>query len=114
MQNESLLDDIQEINLSYLLLAQRMLKEDRDIAMFRLKISEPMANLVASLSIKQLSQLARSNQLLCRLAHVEPDQLLKLIENPRELGMGQTHAALLMAADRFTVSRDAKPTRRGR
>ncbi|MCG7599336.1 flagellar transcriptional regulator FlhD [Halomonas sp. McH1-25] len=104
MHNESLLEDIQEVNLAYLLLAQRMLKEDRETAMFRLKIDERMADLMASLSIKQLSQMARSNQLLCRLAYVDPDQLMKLFENPRELGMAQTHAALLMAADRFSSS----------
>lgn len=114
MQNESLLDDIQEINLSYLLLAQRMLKEDRDIAMFRLKINGPMADLLASLSLKQLGRLARSNQLLCRLGYTDPEQLLKLIDNPRELGMGQTHAALLMAAGR-TISHDkTEPTQRGK
>jgi flagellar transcriptional activator FlhD len=103
MHNESLLEDIQEVNLSYLLLAQRMLKEDRDTAMFRLKIDERMADLMASLSVKQLSQMARSSQLLCRLAYVDPDQFLKLSGNPRELGMAQTHAALLMAADRFST-----------
>lgn len=104
MHNDSLLEDIQEVNLSYLLLAQRMLKEDRETAMFRLKINERMADLMASLSVKQLSQMARSNQLLCRLAYVDPEQFLKLSGNPRELGMAQTHAALLMAADRFSTS----------
>lgn len=104
MHNENLLEDIQEVNLSYLLLAQRMLKEDRETAMFRLKIDERMANVIDTLSIKQLSQMARSNQLLCRLAYVDPDQLAKLSGNPRELGMAQTHAALLMAAGRVTNS----------
>lgn len=98
MPIDSLLSDIQDTNLSYLLLVQRLINEDRPTAMFRLKLSEEMADLLASLSVKQLSQLARSNQLLCRLCFDEPEQLTKLIEDPRDQGLGQIHAALLMAS----------------
>lgn len=98
MTVDSLLEDIQDINLSYLLLVQRLLNEDRATAMFRLKLSESMADLLASLSIKQLGQLSRTNQLLCRLCFDSPEQLLKLTNDPREQGLGQTHAALLMAS----------------
>ncbi|GHA85123.1 flagellar transcriptional regulator FlhD [Modicisalibacter luteus] len=95
---DSLLNDIQDINLSYLLLVQRLINEDRATAMFRLKISEPMADMLASLSVKQLGQLSRTNQLLCRLCFDDPEQLLKLTTDTREQGLGQTHAALLMAS----------------
>ncbi|MCI0508787.1 flagellar transcriptional activator FlhD [Chromohalobacter marismortui] len=98
METDSLLDDIQDINLSYLLLAQRMISEDRTTALFRLKMDDEMADLISSLSIKQLTQLARTNQLLCRLCYEEPGQLYKLTHNQREQGLGQTHAALLMAS----------------
>lgn len=98
MHIDSLLGDIQDINLSYLLLVQRLLNEDRATAMFRLKLSEPMADLLASLSVKQLGQLSRTNQLLCRLCFDDPGQLMKLTNDPREQGLGQTHAALLMAS----------------
>ncbi|KXS35481.1 MAG: flagellar transcriptional activator FlhD [Halomonadaceae bacterium T82-2] len=98
MPTDSLLSDIQDTNLSYLLLVQRLLNEDRPTAMFRLKLSEEMADLLVSLSVKQLGQLARSNQLLCRLCFEEPDQLRKLIEDPRDQGLGQIHSALLMAS----------------
>ncbi|GHB14549.1 flagellar transcriptional regulator FlhD [Modicisalibacter luteus] len=50
MQHGSLLNDIQEINLTYFLLAKRMIKEDRDTAWVRLKITSGMADLVAALS----------------------------------------------------------------
>ncbi|GGX80120.1 flagellar transcriptional regulator FlhD [Litchfieldella qijiaojingensis] len=98
MQIDSILDEIQDLNLSYLLLVQRLLNEDRSTAIFRLKISESMADLLASLSAKQLSKLARTNQLLCRLCYEDPDQLKKLTHNQREQGLSQTHAALLMAS----------------
>ena len=66
--------------------------------MFRLKLSESMADLRASLSVKQLGQLSRTNQLLCRLCFDDPEQLMRLTNDPREQGLGQTHAALLMAS----------------
>ncbi|MFC3292908.1 flagellar transcriptional regulator FlhD, partial [Modicisalibacter luteus] len=55
MLTNSLLNDIQDINLSYLLLMQRLINEDRATAMLRLKISEPMADMLALLLVKQLT-----------------------------------------------------------
>lgn len=37
--NHDIPTEIRELNMSYLLLAQRMLREDRDTGMFRLGIS---------------------------------------------------------------------------
>lgn len=98
MSMDSVLDEIQDINLTYLLLAQRMLKEDYATALFRLKLDEPMAEVIASLSAKQLGQLSRTNQLLFRLGFDSAEQVKKITHNRREQGLGQTHAALLMAS----------------
>nr|WP_163503366.1 flagellar transcriptional regulator FlhD [Halomonas socia] len=98
MTTDSILDEIQDLNLSYLLLVQRLLSEDRASAMFRLKLTEEMAELLAALSAKQLGKLSRTNQLLCRLCYEDADQLRKLTHNQREQGLSQTHASLLMAA----------------
>ncbi|SDK77204.1 flagellar transcriptional activator FlhD [Franzmannia pantelleriensis] len=98
MTTDTILDEIQDLNLSYLLLVQRLLGEDRASAMFRLKLTEEMAELLSTLSAKQLSKLSRTNQLLCRLCYDDADQLRKLTHNQREQGLSQTHAALLMAA----------------
>ncbi|CAO1663708.1 MULTISPECIES: flagellar transcriptional regulator FlhD [Salinicola] len=97
MHSNSLLDDIQDLNLSYLLLVQRLLNEDRETAMFRLDLSADLADIIGRLSIKQLTQLSRSNQLLCNLRFTDADQLNLLIHNPRAQGLEQTHASLLMA-----------------
>lgn len=95
------LEDIQDLNLSYLLLAQNLLRKDREVAIFRLKLSENMADLLATLSSKQMTQLARVNQLICRPVFEETDHLSKVLGNSRELGMVKIHSALLMAsADR--------------
>jgi flagellar transcriptional activator FlhD len=86
------------LNLSYLLLAQNLLRKDREIAIFRLKLSEQMADLLTKLSSKQMTQLARVNQLICRPVFEETDRLSRVLGNARELGMVEIHSALLMAA----------------
>ncbi|GAA3539948.1 flagellar transcriptional regulator FlhD [Zobellella aerophila] len=98
MERDSILDEIQELNLSYLLLVQRLLSEDRAIAMFRLKIDEPMADLLSSLSIKEISQLSRMNQLVSRPSFEDAAQLETLLRNQRGQGLTQTHLAMFMAS----------------
>ncbi|RKD76879.1 flagellar transcriptional regulator FlhD [Kushneria marisflavi] len=97
MTTSHLLDDIRNVNLSYLLLVQRLLNEDRSAAMFRLKLSEQMADTLASLPISQLAKLANSNQLLCHFALVDPAQLASLTTQQREDDLKRTHAAILLA-----------------
>lgn len=97
MGNEHLLDEIQDLNLSYLLLAQRLLAEDRAMAMFRLKVDEELADLLASLSARQLGQLSRTNQLLCQLSVGDPGQLQALVQQRREHGLAHTHTSMLLS-----------------
>jgi len=98
MKLESVMNEIQDMNLTYLLLAQRLLKEDYTTALFRLKIEESMAEVLVSLTARQLTQLARTNQLLFRLNFDDADQLAKLTSNKRAQGLGQIHTALLMSS----------------
>lgn len=97
MSVDSLLDDIQELNLSYLLLAQKLLREDPVTAMFRLKLDSQAAELITSLSAKQVVRLSRTRQLLCRMVLDDAGQLAVLTQGQREQGLEQIHAALLMA-----------------
>jgi flagellar transcriptional activator FlhD len=66
MSNESILSEIRDINLNYLMLAQQMIRHDKPAAIFRLGISEDVANLIASLSNSQLTKLANSQMMLAR------------------------------------------------
>ena len=50
MHTSELLKHIYDINLSYLLLAQRLIVQDKASAMFRLGISEEMADTLATSS----------------------------------------------------------------
>ncbi|MDR5898727.1 flagellar transcriptional regulator FlhD [Halomonas vilamensis] len=99
MSQTSFLDEIQEINLAYLLLAQRLLGEDREVGMFRLKIDAEMADLLLALNARQLTQLARTNQLLCRLTSVSAEQLRQVTHNPRDQGLAGLHTSLLLAGE---------------
>jgi flagellar transcriptional activator FlhD len=98
MSESSLINEIEELNLTYLLLAQRMLQSDRASAMFRLKVDDEMADLLLSLSAAQLAKLARTNQLLCRFAYEDADQLRTVTHPHREHHLSGFHSSVLMAS----------------
>lgn len=58
--NNETLDSIRDINLSYLMLAQRLLRDDREAGMFRLGLSAPLAELLSTLTLAQTTRLATS------------------------------------------------------
>ncbi|MCC5901317.1 MAG: flagellar transcriptional regulator FlhD [Halomonas sp.] len=101
MSQTNFLDEIEEINLAYLLLAQRLLNEDREAAMFRLKIDNELADLLVSLNAWQLTRLARTNQLICRFSQASGQRLRQIMENPRDQGLSGLHASLLSACEPF-------------
>ena len=97
METNQILDEIREINLSYLLLAQQMLREDRIAAMYRLGIDEDIADIVVKLTNSQLLKMAGSNMLLCRFRF--DDSLIAeiLTSHKQDRALTQSHAAILIA-----------------
>lgn len=65
MSNEQLLAEIREANLTYLMLAQNLIRQDKAEAIFRLGLSEEACDLLATLSAGQVLKLASRNTLLC-------------------------------------------------
>ena len=47
MNDEQLIDEIRDANLTYLMLAQNLIRKDKTEALFRLGLSEESADLVA-------------------------------------------------------------------
>lgn len=90
--------ELQELNLTYLLLAQRLLSKDKEAAMLQLQLSEEVADLLLSLSSMKLARLARVNQCIFSLRISDAKQLERLVHNERNRGLTQTHAALLLAS----------------
>lgn len=97
LTTEHLLDDIQNVNLSYLLLIQRLINTDREMAVFRLKMDESMADLLGSMPVTDLSRLARCNQLLCNFSLNSADELYALVNSAKNEDFLQLHAAILLS-----------------
>ncbi|MBK9521791.1 MAG: flagellar transcriptional regulator FlhD [Rhodocyclaceae bacterium] len=90
-------NEIKEVNLAYLILAQSMVRSDRESAIFRLGISEEIAEVLASLTPGQVLKMAGSDMLLCSF-RFEDSLLLDLLGNhERDRGVGHIHAAILAA-----------------
>lgn len=58
-------DEIAELNLAYMQLAQRLLRTDRERARLLLGVSEELADLLTGMSATQTLKLATSNFVLC-------------------------------------------------
>lgn len=98
MKTEHMLDEIREANLTYLILAQRLLREDRAEAMFRLGISEEVADILSGLSTAQILKIAATNMLMCRFRFDDEVVWNLLTRSNKERGISGVHAAILMAA----------------
>ena len=99
MNNEQILAEIRETNLSYLMLAQNLIRADREQALFRLGISEETATLLSSLSPAQILKISSGNTLLCRM-RVDDDLVWSLLTNHSKDGndsVNRLHASILMA-----------------
>lgn len=91
------LAEVQEINLSYLLLAQRLLREDVAMGMFRLGVSAEVAEILVGLTIQQVTRIAGCGQMICQFRFASPDILAALERDRPTANMSSTHAAILLA-----------------
>lgn len=101
MSDEQTSTEIHEVNLTYLMLAQNLIRKDKAEAQFRLGISEESADLMAALSPAQISKIASSTMLLCRF-RMDDEVVWSLLTNQaaRKVDNDATtrlHASILMA-----------------
>ncbi|MBI5007627.1 MAG: flagellar transcriptional regulator FlhD [Nitrosomonadales bacterium] len=97
MNTQQVHEEIKETNLSYMLLAQQMIRDDKPSAIFRLGVSEELADLIVGLSPAQLLKMASSNMLLCRFRFDERLLLNMITDYNKDRMMSQAHATILMA-----------------
>jgi flagellar transcriptional activator FlhD len=98
MEIEHMMDEIQEINLRYMMLAQRMLREDKAAASYRLGLGQDVADALEELTPSQILKMAGSGVLLPRF-RFDDQLILNMLANYRaDRTMSNTHAAILMAA----------------
>lgn len=90
--------EIRDANLTYLLLAQQMLRIDRAEALFRLGLSSEVGDLVVSLTTAQLLKIASTTMLLARF-RFDDSLVWNLLATPkRDDAPSRMHAAILMAS----------------
>ena len=100
MNADQILSEIREANLSYLMLAQSLIRADREQALYRLGISEESAEMIALLAPSQMMKIAASNTLLCRF-RMDDDMVWGLLTNHGKSAANDVttrlHASILMA-----------------
>ncbi|NDP39598.1 MAG: flagellar transcriptional regulator FlhD [Rhodoferax sp.] len=101
MTDDQLTTEIREANLTYLMLAQNVIRKDKAEALFRLGVSEESADLIATLSPAQILKIASSPMLLCRF-RVDDDMVWNLLTNHTATKVNndattKLHASILMA-----------------
>lgn len=98
MDTMELQEGIRDINLTYLMLAQQMIKQDKTAAIFRLGIGQDLVDVLAKLTPPQIIKMAASNMLLCRFRFDEKLLLNLVTDYSKERMMTKAHAAILMSA----------------
>ena len=100
MNADQILAEIRETNLSYLMLAQSLIRTDREQALFRLGVSEETATLIGTLSPAQMLKIASTNTRLCRF-RMDDDLVWGLLTSSHKSAANDTtsrlHASILMA-----------------
>lgn len=97
MHTSELLKHIYDINLSYLLLAQHLIGQDKASAMFRLGISEEMATTLVELTLPQMVKLAETNQLVCQFRFNDHQTITRLTQDSRVDDLQQIHTGILLS-----------------
>ena len=97
MKSTDTFNDIKEVNLAYLMLAQNMVRADREGAIFQLGISSEVADIVERLTPGQILKMAGSDMLLCSFRFDDSLVLNLLANHERDRGVSQLHAAILAA-----------------
>jgi flagellar transcriptional activator FlhD len=100
MTADQILAEIREANLSYLMLAQSLIRTDREQALYRLGISEETATMIGLLSPAQMMKIATGNTLLCHF-RMSDDLVWSLLtshgKSAANEGVSRLHASILMA-----------------
>lgn len=100
MHADQILAEIREANLSYLMLAQSLIRGDREQALFRLGVSEDTATMIATLTPAQMMKIASGNTLLCRF-RMDDDLVWSLLtshgKGAANDSASRLHASILMA-----------------
>jgi len=101
MESTQIANEIRELNLSFLMLAQALIREDKAQALYRLGMSEGAAELLRNMSTQQLLRVASRNLVLCTMRFGDDMVWNLLSESHAPAGASanaeRLHASVLMA-----------------
>lgn len=101
MNTDQILAEIREANLNYLILAQNLIRADREQALFRLGVTEATADIISALSPSQMMKIANCGTLLCRVRSGDEMVWSLLTSQGRSAsageGLSRLHAGIVMA-----------------
>jgi len=113
MVTSDLLKHIYDLNLSYLLLAQRLINQEKASAMFRLGIDEEMANALSQLTLPEMVKLAETNQLVCQFRFNDHAIINRLTQESRVDDLQQIHTGILLSSRLLrNVSKEETPAKK--
>lgn len=91
------LQRIHDINLSYLLLAQQLIRDDKYAASFRLGLTGATVDALKDLSLTQVIKLATINQLICQLRIDNEVMIEHLTRDSRIEALQKTHTGIILS-----------------
>lgn len=86
-----------DFNLSYLLLAQRLINDERDSAIFRLAIDDMTADTLSLLTLSQMLELAETDLLMFPFRFNDHNTIDHLTKVSRIDDLQQIHTGLLLS-----------------
>jgi len=97
MTETEMMSEIKDANLNYLMLAQQMIRADKATAIFRLGISDDIADLLEGLSNFQILKLSSSNMMLARFRFEDSAILSMLTDYTKDRKLADAHSAILLS-----------------
>ena len=91
-------DEIRETNLSYLMVAQHMIRTNRAEAQVRLGLTDDVVDVIDGLTPAQLVRVAASNMLVCKFSFDDKIVWDLLSEHGRRDAAAGLHASIVMAS----------------
>ena len=89
--------EIADLNLTYMLLAQKLLREDRAAAMLRLGTSPEMADLLIGMTLPEVIRIATSNFVLCAFRLDDLPIFRTVMQGSGQGALKQAHLSILLA-----------------
>lgn len=101
--DDDFLQKIHNSNLSYLLLAQQLIRDDKFAAGFRLGLTEETIDILRDLTLPQLIKLSTTSQLICRLRLDNETVIQCLTRDSRIDALQQIHTGIMLSTDLLTM-----------